>query len=459
MISRSGSSSPPSSSATPDLSFSNNQSSLSVHAPLAHSTNSTQSIIHDHSRPAAATNDQTGVLSSSGSTSTRTIRKIVLKKGPTGFGIAISEDRYNRLIVRGLNPNGVAFQDGRMQVGDEILAVNDKQVSRMKYDDVMNLLHSTSDPVEFQVSKAELFTTTTTGSSSVQSACGSSEPSRVSSPSLATKARLALTSVVSPSKSISDKPPIAKRASQDEMSAKTLKQQTESSTDSPKSSSEMSMGRQISNEMLDPKTAQIRVGEETLVEIERGKMGLGLSIVGGSDTQLPGIIIHDIYQNGAAYRDRRLAIGDQILRVNEIDLCEATHEQALNALRQTSDQVRLLVHRGFQPPTTPITPSGQILQHESSSTTTTTPPPPGGGSQSVEPMFSNLIDDERYLNIITVELNKKFAKGLGFSIIGRRDGSGVFISHIVIINFFKFLSAQFTFICPLNTPCMYSPNG
>jgi hypothetical protein len=36
-------------------------------------------------------------------------KKILLKKGSTGFGIAISEDRHNRLIVRGLNPNGIAF--------------------------------------------------------------------------------------------------------------------------------------------------------------------------------------------------------------------------------------------------------------------------------------------------------------------------------------------------------------
>ena len=47
-------------------------------------------------------------------------------------------------------------------------------------------------------------------------------------------------------------------------------------------------------------------------------------------------------------------------------------------------------------------------------------------------------EDEKLLNILSIDLNKKFAKGLGFSIIGRRtggstDGSGVFISHIVSI--------------------------
>lgn len=204
IISRSGSSSPSTCNMSPiDLSSTttttNNthqsQSSLSIQAPLALSTNTTQSLVKEDSLLLTASNvkpppssDQqsTEVAPLQSSSASRIIRKITLKKGPTGFGIAISEDRYNRLIVRGLNPNGVAFQDGRMQVGDEILAVNEQHVSKMKYDEVMGLLHTTSEPVEFQVSKAEAFTTTTTtASSSVPSACASSEPSRVGSPSIA----------------------------------------------------------------------------------------------------------------------------------------------------------------------------------------------------------------------------------------------------------------------------------
>jgi len=36
----------------------------------------------------------------------------------------------------------------------------------------------------------------------------------------------------------------------------------------------------------DPRTRPILVGQETLIEIDRGQSGLGLSVVGGSDTQL-----------------------------------------------------------------------------------------------------------------------------------------------------------------------------
>lgn len=234
-MSRSGSSSPSSSSSSPNNKMSSqpmtgrdfstnsttpsttNTASLSIQAPLAHSTNSTQSlglVGGESVKPPPPTGASTALVTTLSSSppqqsanatqntapfpvSARQIRKITLKKGPTGFGIAISEDRYSRLIVRGLNPNGVAFHDGRMQIGDEILAVNEQYVSQMKYDDVMQLLHTTMEPVEFQVTKAEVLTTTTTtttntttASSSVPSACDSSEPSRVGSPSVVVKSKL-----------------------------------------------------------------------------------------------------------------------------------------------------------------------------------------------------------------------------------------------------------------------------
>lgn len=36
----------------------------------------------------------------------------------------------------------------------------------------------------------------------------------------------------------------------------------------------------------DPRTRPIIVGKETLIELDRGQHGLGLSVVGGADTQL-----------------------------------------------------------------------------------------------------------------------------------------------------------------------------
>jgi hypothetical protein len=44
----------------------------------------------------------------------------------------------------------------------------------------------------------------------------------------------------------------------------------------------------------------IEVGKETLIEIDKDGKGLGLSIVGGSDTVLGSIVIHEVYPDGAA---------------------------------------------------------------------------------------------------------------------------------------------------------------
>lgn len=56
-------------------------------------------------------------------------------------------------------------------------------------------------------------------------------------------------------------------------------------------------------------------GQETLIEIDKGGLGLGLSIVGGSDTVLGSVVIHEVYSDGAAAKDGRLEPGDQVLEV------------------------------------------------------------------------------------------------------------------------------------------------
>jgi hypothetical protein len=72
-----------------------------------------------------------------------------------------------------------------------------------------------------------------------------------------------------------------------------------------------------------PATCEIVPGADTAIEITKDKdedgkpMGLGLSIVGGSDTVLGSIFIHEVYEKGAAHKDGRLRAGDQILSVSD----------------------------------------------------------------------------------------------------------------------------------------------
>uniref|UniRef100_A0A8C5WLQ9 InaD-like protein n=1 Tax=Leptobrachium leishanense TaxID=445787 RepID=A0A8C5WLQ9_9ANUR len=57
---------------------------------------------------------------------------------------------------------------------------------------------------------------------------------------------------------------------------------------------------------FDPASCPIIHGQETTIDISKGHSGLGLSIVGGNDTPLEAIVIHEVYEEGAAARDGRL---------------------------------------------------------------------------------------------------------------------------------------------------------
>lgn len=143
----------------------------------------------------------------------------------------------------------------------------------------------------------------------------------------------------------------------------------------------------LCNANTEPSSCPVVPGQETLIEICKGRSGLGLSIVGGTDTQLNAIVIHEVYEEGAAARDKRLWAGDQILEVNGVSLRGASHDQAISLLRQTPSVVRL-----------------KVLRDE----------------------FS-----EQTLQLFRVELHKRSGRGLGLSIVGKRSGSGVFISEVV----------------------------
>lgn len=65
--------------------------------------------------------------------------------------------------------------------------------------------------------------------------------------------------------------------------------------------------------------------------LQKGGSGLGFNIVGGEDGE--GIFISFILAGGPADLSGELRRGDQILSVNGINLRNATHEEAAQALK------------------------------------------------------------------------------------------------------------------------------
>jgi C-terminal processing protease CtpA/Prc len=77
------------------------------------------------------------------------------------------------------------------------------------------------------------------------------------------------------------------------------------------------------------------------VYLHKSQQGLGFNIVGGEGGE--GIFISFILTGGAADLSGELRKGDQILSVNDIELTQATHEQAADVLKNVGSEVVLVV--------------------------------------------------------------------------------------------------------------------
>jgi len=95
------------------------------------------------------------------------------------------------------------------------------------------------------------------------------------------------------------------------------------------------------------------------ITLDRGTTGLGFSIAGGTDNPHmgsdPGIFITKIIDNRAAAIDGRLKINDCILSVNDVQVVDVLHSDAVDALKKAGNTVRLVVKRRPVP--------GETLMH------------------------------------------------------------------------------------------------
>ncbi|XP_060792847.1 disks large homolog 4 isoform X2 [Neoarius graeffei] len=228
--------------------------------------------------------------------------EIKLIKGPKGLGFSIAGGVGNQhvpgdnsIYVTKIIEGGAAHKDGRLQIGDKILAVNNVCLEDVMHEDAVAALKNTAEVVFLRVSKASnLYTQDTYNPPDITSSYS---------------------------------------AHMDEMSHGYLSDYPQTLTPtSPRRYSPIPKGMMLGDEDI-PR-------EPRRVLIHRGLSGLGFNIVGGEDGE--GIFISFILAGGPADLSGELRKGDQILSVNGVDLRHATHEQAAAALKNAGQTVTII---------------------------------------------------------------------------------------------------------------------
>ncbi|XP_071327321.1 gamma-2-syntrophin isoform X5 [Trachinotus anak] len=88
--------------------------------------------------------------------------------------------------------------------------------------------------------------------------------------------------------------------------------------------------------------SESQVNHRTVVLRRQATGGLGLSIKGGAEHNVP-VVISKIFKDQVADQSGKLFVGDAVLQVNGINVEHCTHEEVVHLLRTAGDEVTITV--------------------------------------------------------------------------------------------------------------------
>ncbi|XP_028448119.1 discs large homolog 1-like protein isoform X7 [Perca flavescens] len=231
------------------------------------------------------------------------VMEIKLVKGPKGLGFSIAGGVGNQHIpgdnsiyVTKIIEGGAAHKDGRLQIGDKLLAVNNACLEEVTHEHAVTALKNTPDVVYLKVAKPNsVFMNDSFAPPDLTNSYSQHMENHISTPPFLGQ-------------------PLPPPASSGRYSP------------TPKS-------------MLGDDDV---TREPRKVVLHRGATGLGFNIVGGEDGE--GIFISFILAGGPADLCGELRKGDRLVSVNGVDLRNATHEQAAAALKNAGQTVTIIAH-------------------------------------------------------------------------------------------------------------------
>ncbi|XP_038859526.1 disks large homolog 1-like isoform X12 [Salvelinus namaycush] len=230
------------------------------------------------------------------------VMEIKLVKGPKGLGFSIAGGVGNQHIpgdnsiyVTKIIEGGAAHKDGRLQIGDKLLAVNSACLEEVSHEHAVTALKNTPDVVYLKVAKPNsVFMNDSFAPPDITNSYSQHMENHIRPPSYLGQ-------------------PLPPEAPSGRYSP------------TPKSM----LGEEVTR-------------EPRKVVLHRGATGLGFNIVGGEDGE--GIFISFILAGGPADLCGELRKGDRLVSVNGVDLRSATHEQAAAALKNAGQTVTIVAH-------------------------------------------------------------------------------------------------------------------
>ncbi|XP_029559935.1 disks large homolog 1 isoform X14 [Salmo trutta] len=235
------------------------------------------------------------------------VMEIKLVKGPKGLGFSIAGGVGNQHIpgdnsiyVTKIIEGGAAHKDGRLQIGDKLLAVNSACLEEVSHEHAVTALKNTPDVVYLKVAKPNSVFMN-----------DSFAPPDITNCEFPLSYSQHMENHISPPSYLGQPlPPVAPSGRY---------------SPTPKSM----LGEEVTR-------------EPRKVVLHRGATGLGFNIVGGEDGE--GIFISFILAGGPADLCGELRKGDRLVSVNGVDLRSATHEQAAAALKNAGQTVTIVAH-------------------------------------------------------------------------------------------------------------------
>uniref|UniRef100_A0A8C1MFB3 Disks large homolog 1 n=1 Tax=Cyprinus carpio TaxID=7962 RepID=A0A8C1MFB3_CYPCA len=243
------------------------------------------------------------------------VMEIKLIKGPKGLGFSIAGGVGNQHIpgdnsiyVTKIIEGGAAHKDGRLQIGDKLLAVNSSCLEEVTHEHAVTALKNTPDVVYLKVAKPNsVFMNDSFAPPDITNSYSQHMENHISPPSY-------LSQPLPPVHSGRYSPTPKTMVGDDDVTRYCQK--------------------------LTYVFIFSLCREPRKVVLHRGSTGLGFNIVGGEDGE--GIFISFILAGGPADLCGELRKGDRLVSVNGIDLRSATHEQAAAALKNAGQTVTIV---------------------------------------------------------------------------------------------------------------------